>query len=66
MRVSREVTFATSRSGDRGLTLGVDAFNLLNRVNDASFVGTIGSPLFRRPITARAPRQLQFSARVRF
>ena len=66
VRVSREVKFATSRSGDRGLTLGVDAFNLLNRVNDASFVGTIGSPLFRRPITARAPRQLQFSARVRF
>jgi len=29
-------------------------------------VGTLGSPLFGAPVTARPPRQLQFSARMKF
>ena len=48
------------------MTLALDAFNLLNRVSYASYVGTLGSPLFGAPVTARAPRQLQFSARMKF
>ena len=50
----------------RALTFGLDAFNVLNRVNYGSFVGTLGSPLFGQPVSARAPRQLQFSARIKF
>jgi hypothetical protein len=30
------------------MTLALDAFNLLNRVNYGSYVGTLGSPLVRR------------------
>ena len=41
------------------MTLGGDAFNLFNAVNDNASVGTITSPLFGRPVTAlggaRAP-----------
>jgi hypothetical protein len=50
----------------RAMTLGVDAFNLLNRVNYGNYVGTIGSPLFGVPVSARPPRQLQFSARLKW
>jgi len=35
-------------------------------VNYVNFVGTVGSPLFGQPVSARAARQLQFSARVKF
>ena len=48
------------------MTLGFDAFNLLNRVNYASYVGIVGSPLFGQPVSAQSPRQLQLSARVNF
>jgi hypothetical protein len=48
------------------VTVSLDAFNALNRVNYGTYVGTVGSPLFGRPVTARAPRQLQLSARVKF
>jgi hypothetical protein len=50
----------------RTVTLGFDAFNVLNQVNYSTYVGTVSSPLFRQPVSARPPRQLQFSARVRF
>jgi hypothetical protein len=66
VRISRDVTFAKGTPHSRTLTFGADAFNLTNRVNYGTFVGTIGSPLFGQPVSARAPRQLQFSARFKF
>jgi hypothetical protein len=60
------VKLAKSKPDQRSLTVGLDAFNLTNRVNYGTFVGTIGSPLFLQPIGARAPRQVQFSARFKF
>ena len=66
LRVSREVKLANSKPDQCSLTVGLDAFNLTNRVNHGTFVGTVGSPLFLRPIGARPPRQVQFSARFKF
>jgi len=73
LRVSRDLNLSSGagRGGGaakdaRSVTLGIDAFNVLNRVNYVNFVGTVGSPLFGQPVSARAARQLQFSARVKF
>jgi len=68
LRVSRELKIGGNGGGSdgRAITLGFDAFNLLNRVNYGTYVGTFGSPLFRQPVAARAARQLQLSARVKF
>jgi hypothetical protein len=65
LRFSREVKMGGSKDA-RSVTLSLDAFNVLNRVNYGNFVGTLGSPLFGQPVSARAPRQLQLSARVKF
>jgi hypothetical protein len=62
--VSRE--FKRGKGDAPALALGLDVFNVTNRVNYASYVGTIGSPLFLQPVSARPPRQLQLSARVKF
>jgi Carboxypeptidase regulatory-like domain/TonB dependent receptor len=48
------------------VTLGVDAFNVLNRLNATGYVGTLTSPFFRTAVSAQAPRRLQFSLRARF
>jgi hypothetical protein len=66
LRVSRGVTLARGTSEPRTLTIGLDAFNVTNRVNYTTFVGTLGSPLFLQPIGARGARQLQLSARFTF
>jgi hypothetical protein len=66
LRASRDVTFGGAGQKGRAITFAVDAFNVLNHVNYVTFVGTLGSPLFGQPVSARAPRQLQFSARIKF
>jgi hypothetical protein len=65
LRVSRELKFGDPKN-HRAVTLGLDAFNVLNRVNYGTYVGTIGSPLFGLPVSARAARQLQLSMRFSF
>jgi hypothetical protein len=65
LRASRDVKFGNGKDA-RSVTFGLDAFNLLNRVNYGTYVGTLNSPLFGLPVSARAPRQLQFSARLKF
>jgi hypothetical protein len=59
MHASRDLTLGAPKSGHE-LTLGVDGFNLLNRVNYAAYVGIISSPLSGTPVSARSTRQ--FSA----
>jgi hypothetical protein len=65
LRASRDVKFGAGKDA-RTMTIGLDAFNLLNRVNYASYVGTVASSLFGRAVSARSPRQLQLSARLKF
>lgn len=65
VRVSRDFAFGAGE-GARTVSVGVDAFNLLNRVNYATYVGTVGSPFFEQPVSAQAPRELQLSARFKF
>lgn len=43
------------------LTLGIDAFNVLNRTNYAGFIGNLSSPFFGLPVAARAARRIQLS-----
>jgi hypothetical protein len=65
MRWSHE--FAT-RDGDDApaWSIGVDAFNVINRVNYSGFVGTLTSPFFGRPIAAQPPRRIQLSVGFHF
>ncbi len=65
IRASRDIKLGAGKDA-REVTLGFDAFNVTNRVNYGSFVGTLSSPLFGQPVSARSPRQLQFSARMKF
>ena len=65
LRGSREIKLGGGKD-PRAITLGFDAFNVLNHVNYASYVGTLSSPLFGQPVSARAARQIQFSMRMKF
>jgi hypothetical protein len=47
-------------------SIGIDAFNIGNRVNYSGFVGTITSPFFGRAISAQPPRRIQLSTGIRF
>lgn len=49
----------------RNAELSIDAFNLFNRTNFASFNGVLTSPFFGRANAALAPRTIQISLRYR-
>ena len=67
LRWSRELALRVggTKSGPT-LTVGIDAFNVLNRVNYSRYIGTLTSPFFGQAIAAQPARQLQLSVRVRF
>ena len=50
----------------RAFRIGVDAFNLLNQVNYAAFVGNLRSPFFGQATAALPPRQIQLTAGYSF
>src|SRR5579871_120840 len=58
----------TRDTGDKSkfLSAGVSAFNVLNRTNYTSYIGSRNSPFFEQPTAALAGRQLQFSLGYRF
>lgn len=58
----------TKETGDKAkiLSAGISAFNVLNRTNFTSYIGSLSSPLFGHPSAALAGRQLQFSLGYRF
>jgi hypothetical protein len=65
LRLSRAIRFG-DKSGDRSVAIGLDVFNVLNQVSYANYVGTISSPLFRQPVSARPARQFQLSLRLTY
>jgi len=60
--------YLTKDKGDDAkiLSAGVSGFNVLNRTNFTSYIGSLNSPLFGQPTAALAGRQLQFSLGYRF
>jgi outer membrane receptor protein involved in Fe transport len=58
--------FPLKKADDEGpkLTIGLDAFNVLNRVNYSGYVGNLSSPFFGRAIAAQPPRRLQLSVTI--
>src|SRR5262249_39728541 len=62
LRWSRNFRLAKSKKENGpAVTVGLDAFNVLNRVNYAGFVGNQSSRFFGRAAAALPPRRLQLS-----
>jgi hypothetical protein len=68
LRWSRDFSVLKGKKKDEGVkaTLAVDAFNVLNQVNYASFVGNLRSPFFGQAVAAQPARRLQLSFRIKF
>lgn len=67
LRWYREFRFRPGRKDKLpGLTLSVDAFNAVNRVNYQNYVGALSSPFFGRAVATLPPRRVQLGARFQF
>ncbi|MCI0485740.1 MAG: carboxypeptidase regulatory-like domain-containing protein [Blastocatellia bacterium] len=65
---AKEFQLKKSGEEDEGpaITIGVDAFNVLNRTNYAGFVGNLSSPFFGLPVAARPARRMQLTLGFEF
>ncbi len=63
VRWSKEFRLKESEKEDEGpaFTIGVDAFNVLNRTNYVGFVGNLSSPFFGLPVASRPARRIQLT-----
>lgn len=67
LRWSREFSLSKAKKDDGpSLSVNADAFNVLNRVNYAGFIGNQSSPFFGQAVAARPQRRLQFSLNFTF
>ncbi len=48
------------------LTVSVNSFNVLNHVNDTTYIGVITSPFFGRAVSAQPPRRMQLNLQFKF
>lgn len=68
----RDFNFSKDKKAGPKLTVGLNAFNVLNHVNYTSFIGVTGSPTgvtnpqFGKPFAANAPRRLQLNLTFKF
>ena len=67
VRWYRDFRFGPSRK-DKGpsVTISVDAFNVLNRVNYQNFVGALTSPFYGQAVASLPPRRMQLGAHFQF
>ncbi|MEP6915336.1 MAG: carboxypeptidase regulatory-like domain-containing protein [Acidobacteriota bacterium] len=66
VRWSQDIPLQKGSPKGPAATIGIDAFNVLNRVNFSSYVGNQSSPFFGRALSAQPPRRVQISARFKF
>jgi hypothetical protein len=67
LRWYREFRFAPSRKDKSpSVTVSVDAFNILNRVNFQNYVGALTSPFFGQAVATLPPRRIQAGLRLQF
>ena len=67
LRWSHQFALRSGKGEDApGWSIGVAAFNIVNRVNYVGFVGNQSSPFFGRAIAAQPPRRIQLSAGFHF
>jgi hypothetical protein len=66
MNMSHDFVLSKSPDHPRTLTASLNSFNVLNHVNDVTYVGVITSPFFGRAVAAEPPRRMQLNLQFKF
>lgn len=66
LNVEHDFHFKPEKKGGPTLTVALNAFNVLNHVNDVTYIGVLGSPDFGRGVSANPARRLQLNLEFKF
>ncbi len=64
--LSHDFPLSKAKKESRVFTVSLNAFNVLNHPNYLTYIGTISSPLFGKPVAAQPPRRMQLDLQFKF
>jgi hypothetical protein len=66
LNVSHDFALSKSPEHPKTLSVSLNSFNVLNHVNDMTYIGVITSPFFGRAVAAQPPRRMQINLQFKF
>ena len=66
LNLAHDFVFSKARKEARTLTVALNSFNVLNHVNDMTYIGVITSPFFGNAVAALPPRRMQLDVQFKF
>ncbi len=66
LNLSHDFPLSKRKGEAKVLSLSLNSFNVLNHPNYMTYIGTISSPLFGKPVAAQPPRRMQLDVQFRF
>jgi hypothetical protein len=66
LNLAHDFPLSKKKKETKVLSVSLNSFNVLNHPNYLTYVGTISSPLFGRPVAAQPPRRMQLDVQFKF
>ena len=66
LNVSHDFPLSKQKKEAKVISVSLNSFNVLNHPNYLTYIGTISSPLFGRPVAAQPPRRMQLDVQFKF
>ncbi len=66
LNLSHDFVLSKQKKEAKVISVGLNSFNVLNHPNYVTYIGTISSPFFGRPVAAQPPRRMQLDVQFKF
>jgi Carboxypeptidase regulatory-like domain len=66
LNLSHDFPLSKAKKESRVVSVSLNSFNVLNHPNYVTYIGTISSPLFGKPVAAQPPRRMQLDVQFKF
>jgi len=66
LNLSHDFVLSKQKKEAKLLSVSLNSFNVLNHPNYVTYIGTISSPFFGRPVAAQPPRRMQLDVQFKF
>ncbi len=66
LNVAHDFPLSKAKKEAKVVTVSLNSFNVLNHPNYVTYIGTVSSPLFGKPVAANPPRRMQLDVQFKF
>jgi hypothetical protein len=66
LNLSHDFPLSKAKKETRLISVALNSFNVLNHPNYVTYIGTLSSPLFGKPVAAQPPRRMQLDVQFKF